>query len=117
MRYVGVHRAFDQRDGGPLDEEVLTPDLLLEDGEGLGEGVTRQMSGRVAPEEIHQVVTRQPTPRFDGETNQQREVLTRAEPDLLPRSRQQQGGSEREQVQVRLQTDGSQCFGLVLLDA
>src|SRR5437660_11346373 len=101
MRYVGVHRAFDQRDGGPLDEEVLTPDLLLEDGEGLGEGVTRQMSGRVAPEEIHQVVTRQPTPRFDRETNQQREVLTRPEPDLLSRSRQPQRRCARAHVEPR----------------
>src|SRR5439155_16594941 len=77
-----------------------------------------QMCGSVAPQQIHQVVARESPPRLDGETNQQREVLARAEADLLTRRcEQQERRAERGKVQVRRQKDGSPCFGMGLLDA
>ena len=118
MRHVGIHRALSKRHRRPLDHQVLAPHLLFQYGERLCQRVARQMCGSVAPQQVHQVVARESPPRLDGETNQQREVLARAEADLLTRRcEQQERRAERGKVQVRRQKDGSPCFGMGLLDA
>jgi hypothetical protein len=43
-------------------------------------------------------------------------VLARAEADLLTGFGDEQGRAQREQMQMRHQTDGSRRFGMVLLD-
>ena len=113
MRHIGVHRALDERDGRALDQEVLAPHLFLEHAERLRQRVAREMRRGVTPQQVHQIVAREAPPRLDREPDQQREVLARAELDLLARPGQKQRGAERQQVQVRRQTDGSQRFGTV----
>ena len=114
--HVCVHDVLGERDGRPLHLEVLAADLRLDHRQRLSQGVPRAMRRGVRPQQIHQVVTRELLPRFGREANQQREVLTGAEADVLPSLGDQEGSTEAGEMQVR-RHDGSQRFGLVLLGA
>ena len=63
----------------------------------------------------HQVVAGELPSRFNGEPDQQGEMLARAEADLLAGLGEKQGSAQREELQVRRQRDGSRRFGMVLL--
>ena len=86
---VRIHRFVGERDGRPLHLQVLAADLLLDDRQCLSERMPRQMRWRVGPQQVHQIVARELLPRLGCESDQEREMLARAEADLLPRLGQQ----------------------------
>ena len=52
--------------------------------------------GDIGPQEIHQVFARELPSRFDGEADQEGEMLARAEADLLAGLSEEQGSAQRQ---------------------
>ncbi len=80
---VDIDSALSERDRGLLDLHGVAAELGLEDRDPLREGMPAQPRRGVGPEEVHQIVTCEAVARFERESRQQREVLARAEADLL----------------------------------
>src|SRR5207249_5485292 len=101
--HVRVHGARNEGDRRALHDQMLASDLLLQDREGLSQRVPGAGRRHVRPQEIHQVVAREPAPAFHREADQQGEVLARAEADLLTGFGDQQRHAETQQMQMRRQ--------------
>ncbi len=112
---VHLNRARDESDRGALHDELVASDFSLQDGQRLSERVASPRCGNLWPEQVHQVVAGKPPSRFDGEPDQQSEMLARAEADLFTGLREEQGSAQREKLQVRHQTDSSRRFGMLPL--
>src|SRR5207249_1904606 len=83
-----------ERDGRALQQDVFSPDLLLEHRETLREGVVGEVVRGVRPEQIGQVVAGESTARFNGKSNQQRKVFARAKPYRLAGGGKEDGTAE-----------------------
>ena len=70
---------------------------------------------RIRPEQVGEIVAREPPPALHTEPYEEREMLTGAEFYLLTGKGEQQWCPERGQVQVRGQTVISRCYGMVVL--
>src|SRR5438874_4600883 len=83
---------------------MLAADGLLDHTQRLCQGMAGERGGGRGPEEVHQVVACEAFARLEREPDQEGEVLAGAQPDVLPRRRDQEGSAEREQSQRRQQT-------------
>jgi len=116
LAHVHLNGAGGERDGGALHDELVAPDLFLQYRQRLGKRVAGPRRRNVGPQQIHQIVAGELPPRFDGESDQQGEMLAGAETHLLACLAEEQGSTQREELQVRHHADASRRFGMVPLD-
>jgi hypothetical protein len=99
LRDVGLDGPRSQANRRRTHEEILAAQLCPQDGDGLGQGMPRVFRWRVGPQQLAQGVARECVSRLEGEPDQQRKVLARAEADGLPGAVEQLRFAQAGQVE------------------
>ena len=97
MIEIDIDPASGEPHGGALDDDSLARDLGFDDRESLSERMVGEFRRRIRPEQIGEVVPRELLARFQSETDQERQVLARAEPHLLAGGGEQGGSTQAVQ--------------------
>ena len=94
---VNVNPARGQTDGGTLNHHGLARDLCLDDRQTLGERVIGELRRGLRPQQVGEIVARELLARFQGETNEEGEVLARTEPHWFAGNGEQGGTTQAAQ--------------------
>ena len=100
MRGINIDPAGGQPYGGALNHHRLTSDLCLYHGQALRERMIGMSRGRVRPQQVGEVIPRELLTAFQGETDEEREMLARAKPHLLASEGEQGGSTESVQHEM-----------------